>query len=66
MLHLEQVGELFDVPVTVTLQYADKRSADVTVAVADRVVEKRVALTGALRSAEIRTDDGMLAEIVRD
>jgi hypothetical protein len=66
VLHLEQVGELFDVPVTVTLQYADKRSADVTVAVADRVVEKRVALTGALRSAEIRTDDGMLAEIVRD
>jgi hypothetical protein len=63
VLHFEQSGELFDLPVTVTLQYADRRSVDVVVRVTDRTVDKRVALDGPLRSVEISRDDGMLAEV---
>src|SRR6185436_3537877 len=29
VLHVEQIGELFDEPVTITLQYADKKPVDV-------------------------------------
>jgi hypothetical protein len=65
LLHLEQVGDLFDVPVTVTLQYADHKPVDVVVPITDRTADMRVALAGRLRSAEIDKDDGTLAEIVK-
>ena len=63
VLHFEQAGDLFDLPVTVTLQYADRRSVDIVVPVTDRRVDKRVALDGPLRSVEISRDDGTLAEV---
>jgi hypothetical protein len=63
VLHFEQSGELFDLPVTVTLQYGDRRSVDVVVPVTDQTVDKRVALDGPLRSVEISRDDGMIAEV---
>jgi aminopeptidase N len=63
VLHFEQSGELFDLPVTVTLQYGDRRSVDVIVHVTEQTVDKRVALDGALRSVEISRDDGMVAEV---
>jgi len=63
VLHFEQSGELFDLPVTVTLQYSDRRSVDVVVPVTDQTVDKRVALDGPLRSVEISRDDGMIAEV---
>jgi len=66
VLRLEQVGDLFDLPVTVTLQYADRKTADVVVPVTDRVVEMRVPLGGALRAADISRDDPPLAEVVRN
>jgi aminopeptidase N len=65
VLRFEQSGEIFDLPITVTLQYADRRSVDVLVPVTDRVVEKRVALDGTLRSAEISKDDGALVEVLK-
>ena len=61
MLHVEQVGEIFDLPVTVTLQYADRTSADVVIPVTDRSVDLRVPLTGTLRTADISRDDFSLA-----
>ena len=45
VLRLEQIGDLFDLPVTVTLQYADRQTTDVVVPVTDRVVEMRVPLS---------------------
>jgi aminopeptidase N len=66
VLHIEQLGELFDLPVTVTLQYADKTSADVLIPVIDRSIDFRVALTGTLRTAEISKDDFSLASIGRN
>jgi aminopeptidase N len=52
----EQVGEIFDVPVTVTVQYANNASIDVVVPVTDRIVELRVPTTSLVRSVEANRD----------
>ena len=65
VLRLEQIGEVFDLPVTVTLQYSDRKPVDVLVPVTEQVVEHRVPLNGVLRGVEISKDDGMLAEVVK-
>jgi aminopeptidase N len=66
VLRVEQVGEIFDLPVTILLQYADKKTADaVLVRVGERVVEQRVPLAGVLRGIEVSKDDGTMAEIVK-
>jgi hypothetical protein len=65
VIHVEQTGELFDVPVTISLQYADRKPVDVTVLVTDRAVDQRVPLEGVLRGIEIGKDDGTMAEIVK-
>jgi hypothetical protein len=66
ILQVEQLGELFDVPLTITLQYADRKPVDVLVAVTDRAVEKRVPLAGVLRGIDVSKDDGTMAEIVKN
>jgi hypothetical protein len=66
VLRIEQVGEVFDLPVTVTLQYASGPPADVIVAVTDRAVDLRVPLRGALRAAGVSRDEPPLAEVVRN
>jgi aminopeptidase N len=65
VLRIEQVGEVFDLPVTVSLQYVDRKPVDVLVPVTEQVVERRVLLAGVLRGVEISKDDGMLAEIIK-
>ena len=65
VLRVEQIGEVFDVPVRVTLQYSDRKPVDVLVPVTEQVVEQRVPLAGLLRGVEISKDDGMVAEIVK-
>ena len=65
LLHVEQIGELFDVPLAVTLQYADRKPVDVIVPVTERTVDFRVPLAGPLRSVELNKDDGVMAEIIR-
>ena len=53
----EQMGEIFDVPVMVTIQYANNTSIDVIVPVIDQIVEVRVPTTGLIRSVEANRDD---------
>jgi hypothetical protein len=65
VLRFEQVGDVFDVPVTVTVEYADRRSTDILVAVTEQTVEARVPLDGVLRSVNVGTRDGTIAEIRR-
>jgi hypothetical protein len=65
VLRVEQIGEVFDLPVTVSLQYVDRKPVDVLMPVTEQVVERRLPLAGALRGVEISKDDGMLAEIVK-
>jgi hypothetical protein len=66
VLRVEQIGDIFDVPVTLTLQYADRKPVDVIVPVTDRVVEHRTPLDGVLRGVEVSKDDGTMADIVKN
>ncbi len=66
VLHVEQIGEIFDVPVTVTLQYSDRRPVDVLVPVTDRIVDQRVPLEGVLRGIDVSKEDGTMADIVKN
>jgi aminopeptidase N len=65
LLHVEQEGELFDIPVTFTIAYSDRPSVDVVMPVSERITDLRVALGGTLRSVEASKNDGTLAEITR-
>jgi aminopeptidase N len=65
VLRVEQIGDVFDVPVTIQLQYADRKNADVVVRATAAVAEQRVPLAGVLRGIEVSKDDGTLAEIVK-
>jgi aminopeptidase N len=63
VLRFAQGVEQFDVPVTVSLVYANGTTSDVVVAVQDAVTEVRVPLAGALRSVNVNADHAALAEI---
>jgi aminopeptidase N len=52
---------IFDVPVTVTLQYPDGRLQDVTVSVSDAHVEQRIPTRGTVRDVQINRDSAALA-----
>jgi hypothetical protein len=62
VLRFEQTGDVFDLPVLVTLSYADGRTMEVTARLTDRVVEVPVLLDGALRTATISKRDVSLVE----
>ena len=64
-VRVEQLGETFDVPVTLTLEYADKTKTDIVIPATGPVTERRVALSAALQNVEINKDDGTLAEFVK-
>jgi hypothetical protein len=52
---------VFDVPVTVTLQYADGRVQDVLVPVSAAHVEQRIPVSGTVREVQINRDSAALA-----
>jgi hypothetical protein len=64
-LRFDQNANVYDVPVTVSLSYADGTSEDVIVAVTEESVERSIPLKRALRSFDVNRDGGALAEIVR-
>jgi hypothetical protein len=63
-VRFEQVGEPFDVPVTVTLQYGTS-SVDVIVPITDDVTTQRIPLTGRLRNVSVNRDGAAPIIIVR-
>jgi hypothetical protein len=63
VLRFEQIGDLFDVPVTVTLDYVNRPPVDVVVAVTDAVTEMRVPLEGTLRGVDVNRDRAAVAQI---
>ena len=65
VLHVEQLGDVFDLPLTVTLLYSDRADTTVIVPVTDRVVDFPVPLGGRLRGVEVNRDDGTLADIIK-
>ena len=59
----EQVGDVFDVPVTITIQYTDGRVTEEVVTVTEAQVMRRIPLTGTIRSVEVNQDHAALATI---
>jgi aminopeptidase N len=65
VLRVEQTGTRFDVPITVTLRYADRPAVELVVPITEHIVETRVPLTGAFRSLGIERNGSSLAHVVR-
>ena len=63
-VRFEQIGEIFDVPVTVTLEYANS-STDVTVPLTEQVTTRRIPITGAVRNVEANRDNAAPVVFVR-
>jgi aminopeptidase N len=62
-LKFEQLGDLvFDLPVTVTLTYANGRTSDIMVPLTEAVVEKAIPTTETVRQVQINRDYAAIAE----
>jgi hypothetical protein len=62
-VRFEQTGDLvFDLPVTVTLTYANGRTVDVMVPVTDAQVERTIPTEGPVRRVQVNQDAAALAE----
>jgi len=64
-VRVDQGDDVYDVPVTVTLNYADGTSEDVVIAVTEKTVEREIPLKRALRSFDVNKDSAALAEVAR-
>jgi aminopeptidase N len=49
LVRVEQVGETFDLPLTIGVEYTDGRTVEVSLAVTEQVVELRISLAGEVR-----------------
>ena len=64
-VRFEQAGEVFDVPVLVTVTYTDGKTSEHLVTVSEAVTEQRLPLSGTVRSVEVNQDGGAVAVIER-
>ena len=64
IVRFEQVGDVYDVPVTVSLNTSEKTVENV-VAITEATVERRIPFTGSLRSIEVNADNGALGTFER-
>lgn len=62
-VRVEQGGEIFDVPLLVSITYGDGRKHEEWIAIEDAIVEHRIALTGTIRNLELNEDGATLAII---
>jgi aminopeptidase N len=62
-VHFEQKGDVFDIPITVTISYTDGTSEDVIVKLTQATTERVIPLKGAIRAVDVNKDGGSLAEI---
>jgi hypothetical protein len=63
VVRFEQSGDVYDVPVTITVTYTDGKTAEFVVPVTEAVTEGRFALAGTVRSVEPNTDGAAIAHI---
>jgi hypothetical protein len=62
-LRFEQAGNvIFDLPVTVTLVYANGRTSDVMIPLTDRVIERTIPTDGPVRQVQVNRDSAAIAE----
>ena len=64
IVRVDQTDEVFDVPLTVAVQYADGTNEDQTLVITEATSEHRIALKGPVRKIEVKDELG-LAEIKR-
>ncbi len=64
-VRLEQKGDIYDLPLTLTVNYTDGTSDEIVVAMTDAVVERTIPLGKAFRSLEVNRDNAALAEIAK-
>jgi aminopeptidase N len=62
-VRFEQKGQIFDIPITVTVNYTDGTTENIVVKVTEAVTERLIPLKGAPRGVEVNKDAGSLAEI---
>ncbi len=63
VVHFDQRGEAVDVPVTVTITYANGASENILFILADKHTERTVALKGQVRAMTANADNAALVEI---
>jgi len=63
-VHVEQLGEVFEVPVALTVEFADRSKTNLVLTVSERTADCRFPLSAPVRSVEINKDDGVLAGFV--
>ena len=65
VVRFEQTGDIFDVPVTVTITYTDGKTADHVVLATEASSSARLPVTGTIRSVDANQDGGAVAVIER-
>ena len=60
-VRVEQVGDTFDLPLTVLVEYADGRTEDVTLRLHDAVVDTQIPLRGPARRLTTRDERTLAA-----
>jgi hypothetical protein len=65
VVRLEQGAELYDLPVTVTVQFSDGRIHEQVIRLTDASAEARIPVQGGVRSVDINQDGAALAHFER-
>ena len=65
VVRFEQSGEIFDVPVTVTMTFNDRHVAEEVVSLTEAVVEWRFPIVGTLRTVTVNADQAALGDFDR-
>ena len=55
-VRIEQIGPIFDLPVTLAVAYADGRTEEITIPVTEALVDRRIALKSPARRVTVRDD----------
>jgi aminopeptidase N len=64
-VHVDQLGDAFDIPVVLSVEYADRSRVNLIVPVTERSVDRRFPLSAAVRSVEVNKDEAILADITQ-
>ena len=65
VVRFEQAEAVFDLPITVTVTYADGKTSEHLVTLTEAATEQRLPLSGAFRSVDVNQDGGAVAVIER-
>jgi hypothetical protein len=60
VVRFEQAGEIYDVPVTVTVEVEGQPSVDMLVRIDDRLAEARIPITGTLKKVDVNRDSAAI------